>query len=534
MTADDAVDLGTGLTKVEEAARSAWREARASTYVGDWLVVGVTLLVLASVGVLFYGVMGAGLSLAAGVLLGWAAVLARYDNPWVHAAASLVSVAAAVFLAALLYLSLGLGAASAAVGVAGLLGVFGLVLAATGAATAVSGVDEVVYVDVARTAWLTASGFLLAWIVVASPRGEQRQALIEFLVDLASSASSLALAPSAGDAVYGFFGLLAASSLAAALALSKTPWDRLTTSTGVSKRMTRLSQLLYAGFVASTAFAVVSFVLSSGLTEDVGETGVPPLHLEALSAHALGGVAAAVVSLELLRWFFTVVLLASFFVFAGAVVYSWLRDGFLERFVYRKTAVAVGFAVGFLAGSMAVAAGFAAELADAVDAGEGFGGVAFADIGGFALVNLSFAAALLLLVVFSLVLEAVRLAVAPSGWTSPAFASTGLFLLGVSAVLLGLYIPGLLAAAAALYVWDVGRYAAVLKRSLPRGGATSSLELVHAAGGLFLAFVAVVAAFVIYMLAPYLAPADPVVGVVGLVAALAVVNVLVRSLESSV
>lgn len=531
----DASDtaLRRAVDRLEREAGRAWREVRGTSYVGDWLVAAMTVAVLATVGVAFFGVLGAGAAAATGVFVGWAAVLARYDDPFVHAAASVVCVVAAVALAALAYLTFSVAGAAAAVTATGAMGVFGIVLASAGAATSVSS-DDVRFLDVAGTSWLTASGFLLAWVVVASPRADTRAALLEFSGDVAAVAAAFAVSPEPGHAVFGFFALLAAASLAAAVAFARIPLDRLSASTGdTSRRASNTSAWLYLVFVVSASAAAVSGVASTSVMEDVGEAGVPPMHTDALTENPLGELLAVVASVQVLRWVLVAVLAVSVAVAVAAALHSWVRDGFLHRFFYRKTAVAVGFISGFGAGSVAVAAGVSAELLDAVEGGEGVAGLALADVGGFALVNLSLAAALLLLVVFSLVLEAVRLALAPGGWTAPVYASTGLFLLGVAAVLVGLFVPGLVAAAVGLYVWDVGRYSAVLKRSLPRSPATSSVELVHAAGGLFVALVAVAAALFVYFVAPFLAPANPLIAAVGLLASFAVVYLLVRELESA-
>lgn len=519
---------------LKRMAISLVREARFTSNTGDRIAAIVTILALFTVGPALYGVYGLVLASAAGVALGAAAVLSRSDRPEVQVVTGAVCVAGALALAGLVLLTWGAVSTSASLGFVGLLAAFGMLLAATGAALSLSPSDRVSFVSVARVSWLTASGFLLAWTTVAAPRAGSRAALEDIAGEVVSAAVSLAISPEPGDAVFGFFVFLAVSSFVVATAVSRVSVGRLTSEAGgdLSRTAARTSNYLFALFLFASSAAVVSGLGSSSALEGVGEAGVPPMHLESLSTGALGGVIAAVVTSTVVRWILAVVFLSGSMTLAASELYSWLRDGFLRRFAYRKAVVGVGFVTGFVVGSVSVAVGLAGRALDGLISGGG--PEALADVGAFGAVNIAFAAALLLLLVVSLFYEAVRLAVASSGWTAPAFASSGLFLTGVAAVLVDLYVAGLLAVAASMYVWDVGRYAAVLDASMPSDAPRQAVERVHAAGGLLLTLASLAAAVTVYYVAPLVAPSDTLVAVFGLAAAASVVYISMKKAESGV
>jgi hypothetical protein len=545
---DDAADsdndkLATArraLAATATATAAAVRQRLTGLSLTDWLVIGLTLGVVAIVGTALAGVTGAGLAVASGLFLAGALAATNSDNPLVTGIGVVSGGIAGVATLATAGLALSLVLQRGFTGLFIGAGLIALVLASLGAFLTPR--PTLRAAAILRTNIVLLAGALGAGAVVAVsllPQAALRAQAAAGTAAVGDAVATAVLSTAPSHALATFFLLVAVALAAVGRLVAAAPIERLLPPDRrepVTATITTLQQR------RSTAVRVIfglGVAVGLGLMIDVaaaGQAGALTRYTALLRTDVLAGVLPAplgalvgVVTARSIRAVLVLVTLGSLAGLGGLRATRSLRRGlgwtlargFTPVVAGALTALPVGIAIGQL--------GIVDRLLAAAPSAMPSALVAFVETAppvalGAVVAGGVFVAALQPLGVVG---GLKTILVVPSRAGSVALGSVGLFGVAVVSVIVGRVGLAVLAAAAGLCVWDLGEFGVGLRDELPAGSPTLRTEAVHAAGSLLVCSVAALGAWLLYQVAvPRLTPPAADIAAVGVLLSLGVAALL--------
>lgn len=482
----------------------------------DWLILALTLLSVATVGIWFVGWLGVALAVGAGLTVAIATIAEVKESVLAQTASGFLVFLTAIFVLGIVGVTLTLVGTSTMLGVVGGLGMYCLVLSVVGAVFVPFETGETNFSRPLGTTLSVGSGVVIVFVTESIPRSEDRETAFGLISNLLEFMYGLGVSPGPEHVTLTFFALTAVAAFSLSVAFGKMPVERLLPpgrNEYWKRRFDTASDYLFVFFgISAIAAVMVSIVTFLPVGGDVA-------HADNLRQLPLGGVVVAVLANTGIR---LVLVSASVIGFVSILVVRWVRffrGGFVRSLLFSRLPVGVGVLIGVLGGILLSGIGIREMLLSGASSFTPENVmVSFGELSSFGLANLTFVFALATLVFFLVLLETTRILFANRGNAGPTLASVGLFGFGIAAILTDVFLGGLLAASVGLFVWDVGEFSREIRETVPSGASASRVESVHAAGSCLVISLSAVVAYVLYrVVTPLVSPQEPEVAALGLV-----------------